>query len=238
MNARASHRNYYVVSILFLGLSACMTFYECMIRFALGQRIFTLGIFFWWFSLSAIVGLIWAILLIRYLFYKEYKTAAKFGVITILFSFFLSTEVALMLMKFRLMFLYILTYYIFEIFGIAFALTLIFSKAGERRWLKMGGILGLILGFCVIVLLVTGSIYQNRFMYGIEKISEWLTLVSVAGPVFYMLNFSDEINSLKSDPDETPTLRISYFLFIIWLLAVALAIFLGVIMISQSTAIL
>jgi len=83
--------------------------------------------------------------------------------------------------------------------GVIFALSLIFSNAGERPNLKTAGIFifitNLVLGFAFIWSLSSRDIQTyNTF----EKFNQWGSLVSSLIPILFIRNFRSEIKTLKT----------------------------------------
>jgi hypothetical protein len=132
-------KSFYSFAIFFLGLSVVTGLFQSIIYFLLGAQIYFLPPMAHWFLVTSIIALVGTLCLLKYYHYKQFQFT--FWVLTIstaasLYHFILFYN----LLKTReLSGEYIVATLIVIGMGIIYALSLIFSEAGKRPWLKAAG---------------------------------------------------------------------------------------------------
>ncbi|GAF71298.1 unnamed protein product, partial [marine sediment metagenome] len=110
-----------------------------------------------------------------------------------------------------------------------FGLSLIFSKAGKRIWLKTAGILSFIIDFTVISAVFAIWILQYKQIADeVEKIGQWIPIVAILAILFLILNYVSELREFKTEKVKIiqPTLW-KAILSIAGILVLVFALFLG-----------
>ena len=203
------NRNLYFFGIIFLGLSIILTFFQSLIQFQVGNRIFSLPSFIPWFILVILVSLIWTIILLKYYHFKKYRSAFILGIITTGAALCFYFLVYLMLKGNRPGTYNALIFLAFLGTGILYSLSLIFSGAGKRPWLKAAGVFGLMIDLALIAVMIWSMILIDVQSYvAIGKLNQWISLAGALLPVLYLFNFLSEIKQLKVE-NRNPSVLIS-----------------------------
>jgi predicted esterase len=154
--------------------------------------------FEYWYIITAAVYFIVSLILLWYYFIKEYLYALSAGIIftiSSLFHFFIvydTFEAGELGKRFNA------TYSISAITGILYAVSLIFSNAGKRTWLKTAGVFMLIYELFLLFMFIwrinTHDMYRN---IALEKIHQWTSLAVEVILFFFMANYLSERRLIK-----------------------------------------
>jgi len=194
-------KNLYFFGIFFLGLLVASALFQSLLYFQLGSRVPTLQTYLGWLVLIVLINLVVIFVLLKYYHYKKYW-----------FTFSVSIIVTIATLCY-----FIIVYSILAIgelrdyFSIAFLITLgtsllyyislLFSRAGKRPWLKTTGIFGFIL-MLILVSAFIWSLNSQDFQIKVtlDKILNWASLASsILIPILYIMNFLSESRALKAD---------------------------------------
>ena len=136
---------------------------------------------------------IWALVMLKYYYDKLYQVAfwtLAASTVTALFQSYLFYNV---LTTRELTPSYLITTLLVLATGVLYALSLTFSRAGERLWLKAAGILQVVLGATMILSFTWAVVSVSARVNGtIETLEQWITLISGLIPVVFILNFLSE----------------------------------------------
>jgi len=168
-------------------------------------------------------------MILKYYHYKKYTSALLFGSIAALagichfivaYNIFVSGE-------FRSYFN--TTYFIALGTGIPYALSLIYSNAGNKPWLKKLGVFALVLGTTLLSTFIWIINSQDvQFNTVLLEIHRWISLVGSLLLVFYIMNFLSELRSLKVEGiNPTRQKFLSGFLGLIAIIALSATLFFG-----------
>ena len=208
------NRNFYFLGIFFTGLLFLTGLIQSIFYLQLGGRIFTLEYFMPWFFVVNFISLFWILILLRYFHHKNYWFTFFTGILaaiaslchTILFYNLLVGREIMSYLPFTFM----------ATMGagiILYGLSLIFSAAGNRPWLKIAGIciffLDLFLLITGVWALQTGDIETKITM---EKYQQWASLAGNIIPLLFILNFWSEQQEEKEQSAQT-TLQKSFYAF-------------------------
>ncbi len=184
-----------------LGMSIVVNVLQGVLYLILGGRVFMLESFMGWFWVATITSVSASLILLKYYRYREYTIAFSIAIASMLVNFCQGT-----------MFYFIVSgarewqrYYVPFIFlvlvsGIVYALSLIFSSAAQRPWLKRAGIFMLLVAsatLALVVMTLTSSDLQTKLM--LEKATQWIGLFGNVIPVLFILNFLDETKRVKRE---------------------------------------
>jgi pimeloyl-ACP methyl ester carboxylesterase len=180
----------YLFANFFLGILAICSLLQSIIFFALGLQIYTLPSVFNWILVVSLVGIIASILILKYYHYKQYTLAFIFGIIAMIAGV---CQAVVFFMIRLLQTLFIPSHIFLAAAGIFYGIALIFSKAGERIWLRAAG----------IVMTVHGSIYLSTLIWAtispeiinsppVVKIFQWISIKYAVIPLMFIMNFIRE----------------------------------------------
>jgi pimeloyl-ACP methyl ester carboxylesterase len=193
---------FYKFGILFLGLSIVGGLFQSSIHFQLGAGMHYLQPFADWYLVVNIISLIGTLFLLRYFHYRKYWVAFSAGLIATLLGFclFIFNYIVLILVARELASYGILLQLLSLGSGIVFALSLIFSQAGKRPWLRTAGVLMFITYFVFGAAFVWGLMFGEFFANGtFDKMLQWVLFLNNFVPVFFILNYWRELRLLKAE---------------------------------------
>lgn len=224
------NKDSYFFAKFFLGLSVAGGVLQAIVHFLIGSHIYTQSSSASWYLVTNLVSLIGFLFCLRYFHHKQYRLAFSTGLLAILANVFLAGVIYALMLLFK----EFASYHPLAIIAVlgtslVYALTLILTKAGQRFWLKMAGILGLILALTLLtIFLLAQSSPENWPRETMNKVSQWTNLASLLLPVFYILNFREEIKTMA--PTEKTNLTNIFsesFVGLIAILALGATVFLG-----------
>lgn len=229
MKILSINRSFYLLAIFFCALLAAITFSEGLVRFQLGPQMFTLQSYPQWFLVASFVSLVVSLLLLKYFHHKKFGVAFYAGLIDLLSTICFLFIIYNVLTGGELRDYYIPSLIATFITSIPFAISLIFSAAGKRQWLKTAGFFLLLLKLATMSMVIWSMTSQdiNRFETT-EKISQWIVIAGSFLLLPLLMNFMGELKSLKTEKAETnqqPVVETS--MWVVGLLAFIAVIYIG-----------
>jgi pimeloyl-ACP methyl ester carboxylesterase len=191
-------RSFYSYAIFFTALHIIASFSQSILFFQLSGRVTEMHSFKGWLTSSVLITVMWLLIMLKYYHYKQYRFPFRILIVYIL----------AMLIQFILLYSLLVTrevsdYYIaatLALLGadILYAISLIFSGAGKRPWLKAAGVYLFILNFGMVLSFIWAlnsiSVRSNGTM---EKVEQWASLFSSLSPILFMMNFYNERATAK-----------------------------------------
>jgi hypothetical protein len=223
-------RNIYFIGIFFLSWEILISLIQSLFQLQIGPGIFTLPSFIPWFVLLNLVSLVWIIILIKYYHHKKYRSAFALAIITTVAAlYFYFTFMMMLTTGMKTGDYYKYSYFTYHGTGVLYSLSLIFSRAADRRWLRAAGFLGLITDLLLIILMIGLLNVQNVQLYAkIERSGVW---ISFAGPVLlfmYIMNFLRESEELKPTSIKRSNIKSTYLVFLGGFIALVITYILGI----------
>jgi hypothetical protein len=194
----------YTSLIFFLALSAASGLLLSIIRFLIGPQTFMLESFASWFLVTNIVSLVGAGLILKYYHYRQYRFAYYAGTFAVLANVcYAIVFYGVMLSRNNIVY-YIPVFLAVLFTGIVYGISLIFSEAGEKYWLKAAGYLTLTVGLVGLITAIWAS-PPNTFLNAgmVEKLSQWTSLAASLIPIAFILHFSAERRALHAEDGST-----------------------------------
>ncbi len=190
MTVKPLSKDFYSFIIFFLSILCIISLIQSVALLSIGSTIMGLESFNSWMWLILAVIAITNGALIRYLLHNGYRLAAIACVASCLAVFF---QYVLILDR-ELRVVYQEHYHAVAsmLFGTAvlWGLSLVFTKAGERRWLRLSGILTV---FFTLLLAVLFFLYFQVSEGGtkllIDKTSRWVSFFALTGTVCLLIHF-------------------------------------------------
>lgn len=144
MTTKPLSKDFYSFIIFFLSMLCVVALIQSVAVLKAGFDVLSMKSFYPWLWLNILVNVVALGAVIRYFVYKGYILAAimcliSFVLAAIQYALVLNVEIRFQLMQYS----QLITCFIFAASALL-ALSLIFSRAGEKRWLRLGGILLLI----------------------------------------------------------------------------------------------
>lgn len=154
-----------------------------------------------WFFVVTISSIIGSCLLLKYFHYRMYWFAFSALIFATLVSLCQSTLFYFIISGAK----QLQTYYVFVVFlvlgaAIIYSISLIFSSAAQKRWLKVAGVFTLFMN-CILLTTVIGSVnsHEAEVRIALEKTVQWIALAGSLLPVIFILNFLEEIKNLEKE---------------------------------------
>lgn len=200
---------FYVLAVFFASLLTAAAALQAVIYVIHGGEMFGLKSFKEWFTVTNALYLLSSLLVLKYYQHKNYRIAFLTATIHIIASLFLFIVFYYMIVERAVNRLYIPAVFLSLTAGISYALSLIFSQARERVWLKIAGIAILIFGLAQLTDALLYLNTESGLVKGnLDKIRPWLSLIGSFVPVLFILNFIEE--SRNSNKDRTPLQHLPY----------------------------
>lgn len=200
-------RTFYTYAILLSVLSGILIFTQSIAYFLIGARFMELASTQTWIYFFLVTTTTSWLIIVAYLHHRNYQFAlwALVGVIatsTIQAFSFLRT-----LRTHEITPLFALTTISAILASIIFGISLLFSNAKERYWLRLAGISLFLIGLFSLTTIVWGLTSVDARVDGkIEKLDQWQTFAQCIIPVFIIMNFVQERSSVKG-PSRDGTLE-------------------------------
>jgi hypothetical protein len=191
-----------------LGLSFVVGLFQSWLHAQAGVDIYTLASFRSWFLATNIISFITSLLILIYFRHQNYQVAYWTGLVALVTTFA------------SLFYLFSATLYpIFRkhpdgavfigvTINLVYTLSLVFSKASSRPWLKRAGIVSVMLYLAHIATLVWFRyVPPYPVNAAIDSVRQWLFLVERIVPVLLLLNFIDEYPRAAPVQENTDSLN-------------------------------
>lgn len=230
------NKNLYIFLILFMGIDAALNLENGLLGLLLGGAVFTLDSYIAWFVAANITGIIGSLLLFKYYYNRNYRFVFFLRIMAAIAQFVSFFIIYRILTSGALRSYYAPALLIYLGISIVYAAGLIFSRAGERFWLKLAGICSFVITVVLAAILVINMyapITQSNVL--LQKIALWASTAFTIVPILFILNFLNEIKILSPKSHDTraqkPLATVFGFLAILGLVA---AVTLGILLASES----
>ncbi|MES2371418.1 MAG: prolyl oligopeptidase family serine peptidase [Bacteroidota bacterium] len=193
------NKKIYYTGIFFTGLCMIMGLLRCLLHFQFQFQVFFRQSFLPWMIVSSAASLILLLILWKYYRYKKYRFAA--GTLLVVIIAFISSFAGdyTFLTTTRMQGLSQLTQAIYSTTLAIHFISLIFSRARERRWLLIAGITGiclLIIMWPIRLMSWDNTSLQSKILW--TRIIVWTYLLSELSLIFFLLNYISEIRLLQT----------------------------------------
>lgn len=235
----AMNRSFYSFAVFISALYAGVSAIQGIMYFLLGQQTIQLESFASWYLFTHLVYLLGSIVFLKYFNFRKYHFAfaatalaalAGFMQFVIVYSAFWGIR---MLMPF-----YMVATTLLIGSGILIGLSLIFSEARRRYWLRLLGFFQL----TVSIMMAVGVIWYSVSTSGdkalmIEEFHKWLAIFICIGPLLMMMNLLREQGELKpGDPEATSSRSLESTMIAIRFIATIAAVFFALKLTSQTAS--
>jgi predicted esterase len=212
-------RSFYSSAIAFTAVYAILILFKSILYLVLGVQASNLPSISGWFIFEFLVWLVWSVILLKYYHFHHYSFAFWALILSIaasvvhFFSF-------LRLMQTKEILSYHILYILVSLAaGILYAISLISSSMGKKRWLRIAGVVllieGLIMASAIIWTINSTSFMQSGMLMHIEQ---WIGLTGTLVPIAFIFHFSEEkkasVNQFASSQESWET-TINFGIFIV-----------------------
>jgi len=175
-----------------------MEFFLSIVHFQIGERVFYLTTFLVWFVLMVIINLLAIFVLLKYYQRKKYSFTLTLGLVYAVLLVCHYIVVFTMMTAKLLEGLFIYTYPLVLFSAILYALSLIYSNAGRRPWLKTAGVFVLVLGLVQLLSFIWNINTENmQDIIALQKVRSWNLLADSLLPIPFIMNFLSERRKLE-----------------------------------------
>lgn len=198
-------RSFYSSAITFTTLYAVIVLFKSILFLMLGVGTSYLESLPQWFIFEQLAWLMWSAILLKYYHFHKYIFAFRALIIFTIISLVHFVAFSKLVRTHELLDYYILVIMVSLAASIVYALSLIISETGKRRWLRSAGIVllaqGLIMFWCIIIVLNSTSFMLSG---GYSRIEQWLTLIATLAPVAFVFHFLEEKrnSTIETTPDQ------------------------------------
>jgi hypothetical protein len=194
------NKKIYAAGIFFSVLCLIMGLCRDLLQLQFENQVILRQSFLPWMIVFSAVYIILLLVLLKYYRYKKYRFASATLLIVII-AFLSSAIIAYVLLTTkRMLELYMVTEVIYSITAVIHFTGLIFSRARERKWLRIAGIAGICFQLIIwpikLMYLYSTSLH---LMIRWVRISEWLSLLGELSLIFLLVNFFSEFRLLKTE---------------------------------------
>lgn len=234
-------KKFYYFIIYFLGLMVVTVLLNSIIQFQLGNKVIKLPSFLGWSLVINLISLATSLLIINYYLHKKYWftfVAGIFSVLTNIFSLIIFYKV---FSSGQLTNYYLPSLIIAASFATIYGISLIFSVAKQRFWLRLTGIFISMLSVLLVVILIKLVNSQEIQIHAkLEKIIQWISLTTSLIPALFIMNFLDELKESKSQFPNVSIQKYSKNVFLILgsITFLLTFIFVGIIIIETSSSVI
>lgn len=187
-------------AIVFTSIYVAIALLQSLIFFHLGARMYDLPSIASWSVFVYVVSVVWSLIVLKYYHGKRYHLPMWTLIASVVASslqFYLFYEI---LTSREISIAYVIAAVLFPVTGIVYALSLIFSAAVKRRWLKTAGVFMVILGIAMLISILWALTSVSARVNGtIETFEKWISLVGSLVPVLFILNFGEERASAETE---------------------------------------
>ena len=227
----------YFFGIFFLGLLVAIALIQSLIYFQLGSQGPTLQSYLGWYVLIVIINLVVIFVLLKYYHHKKYWFTFSVSIIVTIASLYYFIIVYSILTRGELNDYFTIAFLITLGTSLLYYISLLFSRAGKRPWLKNTGIFGFILMLILISAFIWSLNSQDyQIKVTLDKILNWASLAgSILLPILYIMNFLSESRVLKPDLENRRLQnRLKELMVFVGVIAFSATLFLAVKMVNES----
>lgn len=190
MTNKPLSREFYSFIIFFLSILCIISLIQSMALISIGSSVMGLqsSDSWMWLAITVMVITNWA--LIRYLLHQGYRVAAIACAVSCAAAFF--HYLLILNREWRVFYQEHYHAVASLIFGTAvfWGLSLVFTKAGEKRWFRLSGILTAVFSlFLAVLFFLYFEAGEGSTKLMIDKISRWATLFTLIAPICLLIHF-------------------------------------------------
>jgi len=200
-------RDSYLYANFFLGITAICSLFQTVIFFRLDAGMGALPSFLNWIMVTGVIQVAASIFVLKYYHFKKYQFVFVTGTIIAVAGFWYSIMLYMMRLLESVFYPSIVAS---AAVGILYGIGLIFSKAGERKWLRVAGIVTILNSVVYIAVILWFTISPEvRFSPTVLNIWEWHSFLHAFIPMLFIVNFLDELKNLNVQGEENKSITFS-----------------------------
>ncbi len=196
-------RSLYLFGIYLSILELSIILFYAIVYYQIGIAMFETDSFIQYYLVYFVLNTLLALLLIVYFFNKKFQFvfyAALFSLMTgivnfvVVYTFMITQQFAEYLAP---------TSTIYELSGIPLGISLIILKAKERHWLKIAGVIGLIVSVLLLLFMMQSQM-RPADVGTLQNAQQRVSIIGGLVLLFYGLNFYQELSQQSNKKTSTP----------------------------------
>lgn len=195
----------YYLGIFLVGLGMAMAVFQDLIYLLSGQSIYMIPYSNFWLVLYIILYLVFTFVILKYYQHKKYWFAFYSFIVASIVTFYHSILLFSLLIGIDVSSFYITSILLVLGTSLLYSLSLVFSRAATRPWLKFLGVLSSIIFLILIPMLIIGK-DDPQFMLSkgnLHEIYIWISTCASFLPAFYIMNFRNELKAFDVESYKT-----------------------------------
>lgn len=207
MKIVADHRNFYHFAIFIVGLHVLLSLVQIIVDSLAGFRFYLFSEYFVpWYILTNAIAIILHLVLIWYFWVKNNKIVLMALIVTFVATLAYSILVFNAVADRELWNFVPGAFVMLLCSGSIYSVSLLTSETRHKRWLFRVGIVGLTIQLILVALQLWAMNAGNETIsLTIGQVMPWILVVLTMTLVFYILNFREELNSLKNEGNTVPS---------------------------------
>ncbi|RFS14256.1 hypothetical protein [Emticicia sp. C21] len=213
-------RNFYSSAITFTAIYAVLILFKSIVYLVVGVHANNLSSINGWFTFEFLVWLVWSVILLKYFHFYQYSFAFWALILSITASTFHFFSFLRLMQTREILNYHILFIIISLAAGILYAISLLNSGIGKKRWLRIAGIVllveGIVMTSAIILTINSTSFMQSGMMMRVEQ---WVGLAGTLVPIAFIFHFREEKKISKDIPASGMESWISTMSFTIFIIS-------------------
>lgn len=233
-------KSHYSFGIFFLVLIIACGIFQSILHLKLDNQLFIQESFSNWFLVTNIIGLVGSFFILKYYHYKKFDFTFKIAAVVMFLTVCQFIVFYTILVSRKLQGFYLPIAFLVLAAGIVYAMSLIFSHAGKRPWLKASGISLLVISLVIGLAAIGGMTSQDAGLkISLQKTVQWASLAYALVPFFLIMNFRSELGKVASTSGLPKMPKQQETIFsLIGLIGILFILFFGVMLMNQSNSFL
>ncbi len=197
-------KRFYQVASFLLALLLTASLWQQRMFLQIGGNLYTLEAFPVWLLCASTLSLLSSLCLLRYYQAKGYRFTFLAASIATLVNLCLGVVFYIILVSRELERYYIPLLLFYLGWGMVYAMSLLFSRAGKRFWLKMAGGYMFLIGLLLLTSILWHELTQDvELKATLEQMAQWLSMAGSLLPLLFIFNFLGELKQVKGDEMQT-----------------------------------
>lgn len=231
------HKDFYFFGTFFLVLASLVTLFSSIIFFQIGYRTYQLDAFSSWFWIEVGVSLIINFILLAYFRHKGYALVYQvtlIGIIASIVHYTLAYMFVVLMMR-ALMTYYSISGVVLLLISLIYAISLLATKAAKQIWLKIEGIL------LIIIIIASGittiwslNLVDMKSNMQVETVTQWTNLLASLSLIPLIILFYQEHQASSAKQQTSGDFKYKDLLFAMIGLSVMASLVVGAKMGTQT----
>lgn len=186
-------RNFYFSTIILTAIYTVLILFKSILYLVLGVHTSNPSSIGGWFTFELLTWLVWSVILLKYYHSHKYSFVFWALIISIAASVFHFFSFLQLIQTREILSYHIIAIIVSLVASILYAIALISSGTGKKRWLRIAGIVLLVEGL-IMVSAIIWAMNSTSFMQSgmLTRIEQWVALAGTLVPIAFILHFLQE----------------------------------------------